>query len=88
MKYKAALTLSLGRGGRNRFSSWGGMSVQIYGPAGNVPRRTPVPVPLGTAPVVPSQPCQQVTAVLAEQGWGDVRPRGVEKRHGPAFTSS
>lgn len=62
--------------------------MQIHGPAGSVPCRAPVPVPLGTASVVPPQPCQQVTAVLAEQGWGDVRPRGVGKRGSPAFTSS
>lgn len=62
--------------------------MQIYGPAGNVPRRAPVPVPLGTASIVPPQPCQQVTAVLAEQRWVDVRPRGVGKRRGPAFTRS
>ena len=64
------MTWSVGRGCQNRFSSWGGMSVQIHGPAGSVPCRAPVPVPLGTASVVPPQPCQQVTAVLAEQGWG------------------
>lgn len=62
--------------------------MQIHGPAGSVPHRALVPVPLGTASVVPPQPCQQVTAVLAEQGWGDVRPRGVGKRRSPAFTSS